>query len=459
MAEPASDATTTSAHDRAVAYIANERFHQQFTLPATTEHDALVVSYTDAGRDAGDDPKSVPTMLYIPGMFSSRLFAVFPLHAMGQKLGVRVLAIDRPGMGHSTNVPLSQRLAVWLETVPALLKHLGIDHVSLVSHSAGTLYNLNLLYHFRDILSPNRPFVALFAPFVHPTHSGIVSLKMAQWLPVRAFSAWHHIPRLVVTKAQPAFASSGAVLSKATNAMLGKADITNDEGHSSSRRLAKKYGMDGDLQEELDELIPKTMFEGQTVGADSEALQYLAELERSRGLGEGRPRIKIRAYFAETDALIGKRGQAYLEECWAGKDGEFEDCIDFAAESVNKTDHDSVPRKLRILEAIFHEAGGKKTRHSGATSVEGGLRWNQENESFARDIQHSDVPCCLGMSQTIRGRAYGHDTIPWGLFEDVEKHSLPAGLRSCPEGRQAITRHAYEHASGRLRVMGPYMPL
>lgn len=95
MAESTSDATTTSAHDRAVAYLASERFHQRFTLPATADHDALVVSYADAGRDAGDDPKSVPTMLYMPGMFSSRLFGVFPLHALGQKLGVRVLVIDR----------------------------------------------------------------------------------------------------------------------------------------------------------------------------------------------------------------------------------------------------------------------------------------------------------------------------------------------------------------------------
>lgn len=69
---------------------------------------------------------------------------------------------NRPGMGHSTNVPLPQRLAVWLETATALLKHLGIGHVALVSHSAGTIYNLNLLYHFRDILSPTKPFVALF---------------------------------------------------------------------------------------------------------------------------------------------------------------------------------------------------------------------------------------------------------------------------------------------------------
>ncbi|KAK8082590.1 hypothetical protein PG996_001371 [Apiospora saccharicola] len=391
MAEPTSDATTTSAHDRAVAYMANERFHQRFTLPATADHDALVVTYADAGRGAGDDPKAVPTMLYMPGMFSSRLFGVFPLHAMGQKLGVRVLVIDRPGMGHSTNVPLSQRLAVWLETATALLKHLGIDHVALVSHSAGTIYNLNLLYRFRDILSPTKPFVALFAPFVHPTHSRVVYLQMAQWLPNQAFNAWHHIPRLVVTKAQPAFASSGAVFTKATSAILGKPGNSSDGGHS-SRRIEKKYGVTRDLQTELDELIPKTMFEGQTVGADSEVMQCLkkgatgtwgecddyptyirnlAELERSRGLEEGKARVKVRIYFAETDAMIGQRGKMYLEECWAGNEGEFEDCIDFAAESIEGADHDTVCRKLKVLEAIFHEAGGKKTSHSSATSAEG----------------------------------------------------------------------------------------
>ncbi|KAK7970194.1 hypothetical protein PG988_009267 [Apiospora saccharicola] len=328
MAEPTSDATTTSAHDRAVAYMANERFHQRFTLPATADHDALVVTYADAGRGAGDDPKAVPTMLYMPGMFSSRLFGVFPLHAMGQKLGVRVLVIDRPGMGHSTNVPLSQRLAVWLETATALLKHLGIDHVALVSHSAGTIYNLNLLYRFRDILSPTKPFVALFAPFVHPTHSRVVYLQMAQWLPNQAFNAWHHIPRLVVTKAQPAFASSGAVFTKATSAILGKPGNSSDGGHS-SRRIEKK------------------------------------------GLEEGKARVKVRIYFAETDAMIGQRGKMYLEECWAGNEGEFEDCIDFAAESIEGADHDTVCRKLKVLEAIFHEAGGKKTSHSSATSAEG----------------------------------------------------------------------------------------
>ncbi len=64
-------------------------------------------------------------------------------------------------MGHSTDVPLTQRIPVWLELVPLLLGHLGISHVALVSHSAGTMYLLNTLYHHRDILHPTKPFVGL----------------------------------------------------------------------------------------------------------------------------------------------------------------------------------------------------------------------------------------------------------------------------------------------------------
>ena len=56
---------------------------------------------------------------------------------------------------------LQDRMKVWLETVPALLKHLDIKYVSLVCHSAGTLYLLNTLYYLRDILHPEHPYVAM----------------------------------------------------------------------------------------------------------------------------------------------------------------------------------------------------------------------------------------------------------------------------------------------------------
>lgn len=68
--------------------------------------------------------------------------------------------LHRPGMGGSTPVPLSQRVHVWLETAPALLEALNVKHVSLLTHSAGTIYTLNTLYHLRHILDPQRPFVA-----------------------------------------------------------------------------------------------------------------------------------------------------------------------------------------------------------------------------------------------------------------------------------------------------------
>ena len=64
-------------------------------------------------------------------------------------------------MGGSTPVPLKIRVQVWLETVPALLKKLNVEHVSLLSHSAGTTYALNTIYYQRHILNPKAPYVAL----------------------------------------------------------------------------------------------------------------------------------------------------------------------------------------------------------------------------------------------------------------------------------------------------------
>ena len=68
--------------------------------------------------------------------------------------------LKSPGMGNTAEVPIDQRIPIWLELVPKLLSHLSIDHVALLSHSSGTIYLLNTLYHCRDILHPERPYVA-----------------------------------------------------------------------------------------------------------------------------------------------------------------------------------------------------------------------------------------------------------------------------------------------------------
>lgn len=82
-------------------------------------------------------------------------------------------------MGHSTNVALHQRVSVWVELVPRLLAHLNIEHVSLVSHSNGTIYLLNTLYHCRGILHPEKPFVGLLGISILFTHH--ISTILSWW--------------------------------------------------------------------------------------------------------------------------------------------------------------------------------------------------------------------------------------------------------------------------------------
>lgn len=68
-------------------------------------------------------------------------------------------------MGGSASVPRESRVAIWLELVPLLLKHLSIEHVALISHSAGIIYLLNTLVAHRDILDPEHPFVACLGAY------------------------------------------------------------------------------------------------------------------------------------------------------------------------------------------------------------------------------------------------------------------------------------------------------
>jgi pimeloyl-ACP methyl ester carboxylesterase len=83
--------------------------------------------------------------------------------------GLTDLSPSRPGMGHSTDVPLRQRLNTWIELVPRFLAHLQIEHVTLASHSAGTIYLLNTLIRCRNILHPNTPMVILVGMIlIHP---------------------------------------------------------------------------------------------------------------------------------------------------------------------------------------------------------------------------------------------------------------------------------------------------
>lgn len=203
-------------------------------------------------------------------------------------------------------------------------------------------------------------------------------MQMAQNLPTGIFGVWHHMPKIV--------SAGGAVFDKISKLLPSSSGVNAAETPPLERnrqRIEDDYGLSVELQKELQTLTLKAIFSENMVGADSEALcclrkgpaglwgecddyalfvKKLAELERSRRADEGggnREKLRISAYFAETDAMIGKRGQSYMEDCWKGNGGgEFQDVLSFTATTIKETDHDSVVQSVEVLKQIFLDAGG-----------------------------------------------------------------------------------------------------
>lgn len=203
-------------------------------------------------------------------------------------------------------------------------------------------------------------------------------MKMAQCIPTPAFKLWHHIPRLFLAQDGSVVAKSGAMISNISAVVSTK----SSEVQARNRlHIAKKYGLDVEQQKEIDSLMMRYMFQENTVGSDSEALQCLrkksctwgqcedyetfvrelTELERSRN---GAP-LKIQAIFAESDSMIGTKGQAYFEKCWHQGSSQGSSVIEFNSRTMAGTDHDSVVQSAEAWESIFQDIQGAEAGNLG----------------------------------------------------------------------------------------------
>ncbi|KAK1147330.1 hypothetical protein N8T08_001407 [Aspergillus melleus] len=293
-----------SPRSQALRYISASHFHRLF------KHGDLTTSYADIGVP------SDTTILFMPGMFASRYLAV-SMHAVAESLGVRVLIVDRPGMGASTPVPLEKRVSVWIDLVPRLLAHLNIPHVALASHSAGMIYLLNTLFHCRELLHPERP--------------RITSMQMAQFLPTRVFSIWNQIPKFLLLTATPVLESSGTIVNKVSSVSgTAPSGASSAQAERNRDRVESEHGLLKEVQKELEPLTWRFMFEENTQGANDEALQCLCK---------------------------GPAGSWGICEDYEG--GGFEDVVDFETAVIPGTDHNTVSQEIGLLERIFLEAGGR----------------------------------------------------------------------------------------------------
>ena len=204
------------------------------------------------------------------------------------------------------------------------------------------------------------------APWVDLAHSRTTSMQMAQYLPTKAFALWHRIPRFFITQATPVLATSGALIRQIPLGKGGTSDENQASLDANSQQEEHDYGISRAKQAELFRLTMPFMFDENTVGANSEALQCLrksdgsdwgacsdyaqcAQMLASREQAIG-TRVSVRAYFASTDALVGHRGQRYFEQCWQAPGL---DAIDFTSMTMEKTDHDTVMQSVEVWSAIF----------------------------------------------------------------------------------------------------------
>jgi hypothetical protein len=252
-------------------------------------------------------------------------------------------------------------MKVWLETVPALLRKTNVEHVSLVTHSAGGVYTLNTLAELRSILDPKVPFVGLLAPWVPVTQSNATLMNYASKLPANVIDYLSPLQGFIVSKIAPTLSiSSGLFSSTAALVGGGPKDTDSPIQAGSPEDAAEKYGVDIETAKIMRSLAVKFNLAEDTTGANEEAklclmkggkadwgaladyeacVQSSADREKER-VQAGEVKLRMEAAFASSDVIIGKGGQEYFEKCWR-REG-IADGVDFASRTCEGVDHDGV---------------------------------------------------------------------------------------------------------------------
>ncbi|KEQ78591.1 hypothetical protein M438DRAFT_350338 [Aureobasidium pullulans EXF-150] len=347
--------TTTSAKDDAIAFASQKCFHQSITIDPTSAHQKLRVSFATTSGFDDDGKNDLETILICGGMGASRLL-LYRLDALAKKEGVRVIFIDRPGVGGSTPVPLDQRVQVWLDAVPAVLEHLGVKTISLLSHSAGAIYAINTLLLLPHLLHPQHPYAAFLTPWVHPCFSSAPLMQVVDKLPSALVGSLHHITSFVGGYIAPSVQFSSGMMGVTDDLPEDQCQNYYDMSSKSWSEVCKLQGKYARLEDmsgisaDANLCMQKDSKDWCTHTSLPTTISSLQQLYPQ----QSRP-LTIRAYFAASDQIIGRGGQVYFEECWKrGNDAQGQ--VDFAAKGVDDTDHDNIPLVEKgCLGEIFKE--------------------------------------------------------------------------------------------------------
>ncbi|MCJ1308934.1 hypothetical protein MMC25_002589 [Agyrium rufum] len=340
---------STSIENIVVEYQARIDFHRSFVLPARPIiHRPQPIRVTYADVDHRDDPHG-PVIFVICGMFPGRWIVPGSADALAKSHKLRLICLDKPGLGGTGSVPLQYRIQNWLDIVPALLKHLSVPHVVFLSHSNGAIYQMNALLTLKNLLHPERPQAIFLAPWSHPNHSS--TMRYLNFIPNALISSWDQVARNVIPVINQSIGVSKGVVRKV---------YPVKKGEDGEEKIPEMPGIDDDMKRIIMKCskspLPYMFVEATSGGSEEamlcmkrgiegrekwglfedydEAVRKLVEQEKAaRREGENNEshaKLEVRACYGSSDAMIGKTGAEWFEHCWQ-QDGR-ESVVDFRSE-------------------------------------------------------------------------------------------------------------------------------
>jgi pimeloyl-ACP methyl ester carboxylesterase len=303
------------------------------------------------------------------------------LDTLAIKHNIRIVHPDRPGIGGSNSVPIEERIPVTLAMIPHLLQHLGIEHVSLAAHSFGTIYALNTLLLYPYLLYHDNPYVAFFAPWVHPDHTGIRHLQAAELLPAGMIGKFSSVARWVNESVLPVVGMSTGLSASVADSLKSLVPLSNaaavpplDPSTEGQRRTGNNTpGLDLNdpmVVKELRDLIPTYLFAENIDGVGQDAQLCLRKprsvpwstpsrrwegfddavsqlrgmvAEEAQEVRGGRKWV-VDAFHAETDDMVGEKGRVSFDRSWFDKetDAREQPGITYRSQTVDGSDHDFI---------------------------------------------------------------------------------------------------------------------
>ncbi|KAI0975049.1 Alpha/Beta hydrolase protein [Xylaria arbuscula] len=353
---------SNSSENPAAHYLDDERFHQTFTPPPDGNRPPdFKVTYADFGHH--NDER---VLLFCGPLMGSR-YLLTTKDKLARQHGVRIISPDRPGFGGTTDVPPGDRVRVWLEIVEALLQHLSVRHVSIFGYSGGSIYAMNVLFRLRHLLHPIHPYVALCTPWVHPSHSGVSTLKIAGLLPNGLVSNYDKLVQVVGSMGSALNFSNvlaGLVpsLGQGSQPLAPGADpdaVALEESLSSEllRRVTSE-DIRGISQDVL-MLLKRDEYPGcwGTWDDYDTLVPLLAQVESERcatSSGTVSP-LKVHVFFAESDHMIGTTlAPTWVNNCWRSE--QCGPAIEYTDDTIPKTNHDTILNlRFGVVDQVLRE--------------------------------------------------------------------------------------------------------